>query len=67
MEWRKRWGIAVALVALALTPHWRSVLLQELPLPEGYLALLEPSMARNCDPLHGTRTAFHASPLRGNG
>jgi|GEM_PF-632070 len=50
MEWRKRWGIAVALVALALTPHWRSVLLQELPLPEGYLALLEPSMASQLRP-----------------
>lgn len=37
-------GVAVVLVLLALVPHWRTVLLGEFPLPEGYLALLAPEL-----------------------
>jgi len=37
-------GVAVALVLLAIIPHWRTVILSELPLPEGYLVLLAPEL-----------------------
>ena len=36
--------IVVALAFLALIPHWRTILLSEVPLPEGYLALIAPEM-----------------------
>lgn len=40
MERKKSLGIAIVLVILAIVPHWRTILLGELPLPEGYLAML---------------------------
>ncbi len=42
MVWRKRVAVAAVLLALAAIPHWRFVLLGEVPLPEGYLALIAP-------------------------
>ena len=36
--------VVAALVFLALIPHWRTILLSEVPLPEGYLALIAPEL-----------------------
>jgi len=37
-------GVVIALILLALIPHWRTIFWGELPLPEGYLALLAPEL-----------------------
>ncbi|MCS7193110.1 MAG: hypothetical protein NZ937_09040, partial [Armatimonadetes bacterium] len=37
-------AIVVLLTLLAIIPHWRSILLGELILPEGYLALFAPEL-----------------------
>ncbi len=39
---RERVLVAAVLLALAAIPHWRFILLGEVPLPEGYLALIAP-------------------------
>jgi len=44
MRGKNRALVAVALIFLALIPHWRTVLLGEVPLPEGYLALIAPDL-----------------------
>ncbi len=44
MRGKNRALIVVALTFLALIPHWRTVLLGEVPLPEGYLALIAPEL-----------------------
>ncbi len=36
--------IVAAIAFLALIPHWRTILLSEVPLPEGYLALIAPEL-----------------------
>ncbi|MFA0737397.1 MAG: hypothetical protein LKKZDAJK_000485 [Candidatus Fervidibacter sp.] len=41
---RRHFLIAVSLLALAAVPHWRTLFLGELPLPEGYLALIAPEL-----------------------
>lgn len=41
--WR-RLAIGIVLLVLAVTPHWRTLFLGELPLPEGYLALIAPEL-----------------------
>ncbi|MCX7969533.1 MAG: hypothetical protein N3B10_13750, partial [Armatimonadetes bacterium] len=43
-------GVAVALLFLAVVPHWRTVVFGELPLPEGYLALLAPEIKSQLRP-----------------
>lgn len=44
MKRRQSWGVAIGLFILAFIPHWRTALLGEVPLPEGYLALLAPTL-----------------------
>ncbi|MFN4180725.1 MAG: hypothetical protein ACK4I8_10460, partial [Armatimonadota bacterium] len=44
---RRSIGIIFALLLLAVIPHWRSVILGELALPEGYLALIAPELKVN--------------------
>ncbi|MFN3421877.1 MAG: hypothetical protein ACK40X_09170, partial [Armatimonadota bacterium] len=41
---RRSIGVALALLLLAIVPYWRSVILGELALPEGYLALIAPEL-----------------------
>ncbi len=41
---RQRFLIGAALIVLACVPHWRTLLLSQLPLPEGYLALIAPDL-----------------------
>lgn len=50
MEFKKRLSVAFALIVLALIPHWRTVLVGELPFPEGYLALIAPELKNNLMP-----------------
>jgi len=44
MRGKNRALVIAALAFLALIPHWRTVLLGEVPLPEGYLALIAPEL-----------------------
>jgi hypothetical protein len=44
MRGKNRALVVAALAFLALIPHWRTVLLGEVPLPEGYLALIAPEL-----------------------
>ncbi len=41
---RQSIGVVLVLLLLAVVPHWRSVVLGELALPEGYLALIAPEL-----------------------
>ncbi|MFA0751444.1 MAG: hypothetical protein SLRJCFUN_001847 [Candidatus Fervidibacter sp.] len=41
---RRCFLVGVALLILAAVPHWRTLFLGELPLPEGYLALIAPEL-----------------------
>lgn len=50
MTGQRRWLVPVALTALALVPHWRAIVLGELPLPEGYFALIAPTMRSQLRP-----------------
>jgi hypothetical protein len=47
---RRHLLVAASLLALSTIPHWRTLLLGELPLPEGYLALIAPELKPHLRP-----------------
>ncbi len=47
---RRHLLVAASLLALSAIPHWRPLLLGELPLPEGYLALIAPELKPHLRP-----------------